>query len=175
MHTYCKYYKVQCNYAQFFICQLYFIKFSSVQSLSHVQLFATPWTIAHQASLSIINSMRLLKLMSIESVMSSVSSSVISFFSHLQYFPSWGSFQMSQHFTSGGQNIGVSASTSVLPWIFRTNFLQDGLLGSPCSPRDSQESSPAPQFKSINSLVLRFLHSPTLTSIHDHWKNHSFD
>ena len=71
MHTYCKYYKVQCNYAQFFICQLYFIKFSSVQSLSHVQLFATPWTRAHQASLSIINSMRLLKLMSIESVMSS--------------------------------------------------------------------------------------------------------
>ena len=60
-------------------------------------------------------------------------------------------------------------------WIFRTNFLQDGLVGSPCSPRDSQESSPAPQFKSINSLVLRFLHSPTLTSIHDRWKNHSLD
>src|SRR5574340_601561 len=50
-----------------------------------------------------------------------------------------------------------------------------GLAGSPCSPRDSQESSPTPQFKSINSLALRFLHSPTLTSIHDHWKNHSFD
>ena len=51
----------------------------------------------------------------------------------------------------------------------------DGLVGSPCSPRDSQESSPTPQFKSINSLELSFLYSPTLTSIHDHWKNHSFD
>ena len=46
---------------------------------------------------------------------------------------------------------------------------------SPCSPRDSQESSPTPQFKSINSSVLNFLYSPTLTSIHDHWKNHSLD
>ena len=44
-----------------------------------------------------------------------------------------------------------------------------------CSPRDSQESSPTPQFKSINSLALSFLHSPTLTSIHDYWKNHSLD
>ena len=60
-------------------------------------------------------------------------------------------------------------------WIFRTDFLKDGLVGSPCSPRDSQESSPTPQFKSINSLALSFLYSPTLTSIHDHWKNHSFD
>ena len=60
-------------------------------------------------------------------------------------------------------------------WIFRTDFLQDGLVGSPCSPRNAQESSPTPQFKSINSLVLSFLYSPTLTSIHDYWKNHSFD
>ena len=60
-------------------------------------------------------------------------------------------------------------------WIFRTNFLQDGLLGSPCSPRDSQESSPTSQFKSISSSALSFLYSPTLTSIHDHWKNHSLD
>ena len=57
----------------------------------------------------------------------------------------------------------------------RTDLLQNGLVGSPCSPRDSQESSPTPQFKSINSLVLSFLHSPTLTSIHDHRKNHSLD
>ena len=53
--------------------------------------------------------------------------------------------------------------------------LQDGLVGSPCGPRDSQESSPTPQFKSINFSALSFLHSPTLTSIHDHWKNHSLD
>ena len=56
----------------------------------------------------------------------------------------------------------------------RTDLLQNGLVGSPCSPRDSQESS-TPQFKSINSSVLTFLPSPTLTSIHDHWKNHSLD
>ena len=58
-------------------------------------------------------------------------------------------------------------------WTPRTD-LQNGLVGSPCSPRDSQQSSPTPQFKSISSLALSFLHSPTLTSIHDHWKNHSF-
>ena len=60
-------------------------------------------------------------------------------------------------------------------WTPRTGLLQNGLVGSPCSSRDSQESSPTPQFKSINSLALSFLHSPTLTSIHDHWKNHSLD
>ena len=52
----------------------------------------------------------------------------------------------------------------------RADLLQNGLVGSSCSPRDSQESSPTPQFKSINSLALSFLHSPALTSIHDHWK-----
>ena len=55
-------------------------------------------------------------------------------------------------------------------WIFNTDFLYDWLVGSPCSPGDSQESSPTPQVKSINSLVLSFLYSPTLTSAHDHWK-----
>ena len=57
----------------------------------------------------------------------------------------------------------------------RADLLQNGLVGSPCSPRDSQESSPTPQFKSINSSALSFFHSPTLTSIHDHRKNHSLD
>ena len=57
----------------------------------------------------------------------------------------------------------------------RADLLQNGLVGSPCRPRDSQESSPTPQFKSINSSALSLLHSPTLTSIHDHWKNHSLD
>ena len=60
-------------------------------------------------------------------------------------------------------------------WIPRTYLLQDGLVGTPCSPRDSQESSPTPQFKSISFSALSFLHSPTLTSMHDHWKNHSLD
>ena len=58
-------------------------------------------------------------------------------------------------------------------WTPRTDLLQNGLVGSPCSPKDSQDSSP--QFKSINSSALSLLHSPTLTSIHDHWKNHSLD
>ena len=60
-------------------------------------------------------------------------------------------------------------------WIFRTDFLYDWLVGSPCSPRGSQESSPTPQFKSINSSALSFLYTPTLTSIHDYWKNHNLD
>ena len=60
-------------------------------------------------------------------------------------------------------------------WVFRADFLLDWLVGIPCSPRDSQESSSTPQFKSINYLVLSFLYRPTLTTIHDHWKNHSFD
>ena len=55
------------------------------------------------------------------------------------------------------------------------DLLHNGLVGSPCSPRDSQESSPTPQFKSINSSALSLLHSKTLTSIHGHWKNHSPD
>ena len=57
----------------------------------------------------------------------------------------------------------------------RADLLQNGLVGSPCSPRNSQESSPTSQFKSINSSALSLLHSPTLTSIHNHRKNHSLD
>ena len=60
-------------------------------------------------------------------------------------------------------------------WVFRIDFLYDGLVQSSCCPRDSQESSPTPQFKSINSSVRRLLYSPTLTFIHDSWKNRSFD
>ena len=94
-------------------------------------------------------------------------SSFVVLFSCLQSFPESRSFKMSQFFTSGGQSNGASASSSVLPM-----NIQDW---NPCCPRDSQESSSKPQFKSINSLVLSFLHGPTLTSIHDYWKNHSFD
>ena len=71
--------------------------------------------------------------------------------------------------------VGLQLHHQSFQWIFRTDFLQDGLVGSPCSPRDSQESSPTPQFKSISSSVLSFVYSPTLTSIHDYWKNCSFD
>ena len=104
-----------------------------------------------------------------------ISSSVVPFSSCPQSFPASGAFHMSQLFASGGQSTGVSASTSVLPMNTRTDLLWDGLVGSPCSPRDSQESSPTPQFKSVNSSVLTFLYGPTLTTLHDHWKNHSLD
>ena len=88
----------------------------SVQLLSHVRLFVTPWTVAHQASLSIINSQSLLKFMSIELVMPSNHLTLCHpLSSHLQSFPASGSIQMSQFFAAGGQSIGVSASTSVLP------------------------------------------------------------
>ena len=60
-------------------------------------------------------------------------------------------------------------------WIFRTDFLQDGLLGTPWTQRDSQESSATPQFKTINSSTLSLLYGSALTSIHDYWKNHSFE
>ena len=60
-------------------------------------------------------------------------------------------------------------------WIFKVDLLLDGLVWFPCCPRDSQESSPTPQFKNVNSLALSFLYDPTFTSIHDYWKNHSFD
>ena len=103
-------------------------------------------------------------------------SSVDSFSSCLQSFLASGSFPMSQFFISGGQRIGVSASTSLSP-MNTQDWSPLGWTGwIPFSPRDSQESSPTPQFKSINSSALSFLHSPTLTSIHDYWeKSHSFD
>ena len=87
-------------------------RFSSVQSFSHVWLFATPWTVALQASMSINNSQSSPKPMSIESVMPS---NHLIFCCHLQYFPASGSFQMSQLLVAGSQSIGVSASSSVLP------------------------------------------------------------
>ena len=155
----------------------YVIEFSiSVQLLSHVQLFVTPWTVAHQASLFITNSWSLPKLMSIELWFHpTISSSVVPFSSCFPLFPASGSFPVSQFFISGGQSIGVSASASVLPMDIQDWFPLGWTGLSPCRAWDSQVSSPTPQFKSINSLVLSFLCSPTLTSIHDYWKNHSFD
>ena len=94
----------------------FLIQFNSVQSLSHVQLFTTPWITARQASLSITNSQRLLKLMPIVSVMPSSHFILCRPFSSFpQSFPASGSFLMGQLFVWGGQSIGVSASASVLP------------------------------------------------------------
>ena len=109
--------------------QFHLTTVGSVQSFSHVRLFATPWTAACQASLSITNSQSLLKLMSIESMVpSNHLSSVIPFSSSLKSSPASGSFQMSQLFTSGGQSIGVSASASVLRRTTRTDLFKTDWL-----------------------------------------------
>ena len=90
---------------------------SSLQSLSRVWLLVTTWTVAHQASLCSINSQSLLKLRSIESVMPTNHLILcrVPFSSRLQSFSASVSFPMTQFFTSGGQSIGISASTLVLP------------------------------------------------------------
>ena len=145
----------------------------SVQSLGHVLFFVTPWTGARQASVSITNSRSLSKLMSIMSVMPSNHLILChpllllpSVFPSIRVFsdksvlcirwPKYWSFSLS---------ISPSNEYSGL-----VSFRMDW-IGS----RDSQESSPTPLFKSIYSSVLSFLYSPTLTSIHDNWKNHSLD
>ena len=130
-----------------------YAEFSSVQLLSHLQLFVTPWTAAHQASLSFTISWSLLKLTSIESVIPS---------NHFilchpvlllpQSFPASGSFQMNQFFTSGDQSIGASASSSVRPMNIQDWF-----------PLGWNWCFWTPQFKSINSSALSFLYGPTLT------------
>ena len=104
-----------------------------------------------------------------------ISSSIVPFSSHFQSFPASGSFLMSGFFTSGGQSIGVSASTSVLPintqdWspLGRTGWIS-------LQSKGLSRVFSKPQFKTINCLVCSFLYSPTLTSIHDYWKNHSLD
>ena len=96
-------------------------------------------------------------------------------FSYFQFFSTSGSFPMNQFFTSGGQSIGASASVSVLLMNIQ-DWFPLGLPGwTSRSSRDSQESFPTSQFKSVNSLALSFLYCPSLTSKHDYQKNHSFD
>ena len=104
-----------------------------------------------------------------------ISCSVVPFSSCLQSSPASGSLSNVRSSHQVAKVLEFQLQHQSFQWIFRTDFLKDELVGSPCSPRDSQESSPTPQFKNINSLVLSFLYSPTLTSIHDYWKNHSFD
>ena len=83
--------------------------------------------------------------------------------------------QQQQLFTLSGPSIEASVQPQSFQWIFRIDFLQDWLVWSPCSPWDFQESSPTPQSKSISSSALSLLYGPIFTSIHDYWKNHSFD
>ena len=146
------------------ICQ-----FISDQSLSCVQLFVTPWIVAHQAFLSISNSWTLCKLMSIKSVMPPnhlILCHLLLFLPSI--FPSIRVFSNESALCIRWAKYW-SFSFSISP---SNEFL--GLISPPCSPRDSQESFPTPQFKNINSLVLSFVYSPTLT-IAKLWTNHSFD
>ena len=153
------------------------LQFSSVQLLSPVQFFATPWT-ACKPSLPIYHQLPESTQTHVHCVGDAIQPS------HPLSSPSPPTSNLSQH---QGLFKLVSSSHQVakvlefqfqhhsFQWIFRIDFLYDGRVRSPFSPRDSQESSPTPQFKSINSSVLSFVYSPTLTSIHDYWKNHSFD
>ena len=108
-------------------------------------------------------------------VCDAISSLVVLFFSCPQSLPASGSFPMSQLFAWGDQSLGVSALASVLSKKSQGWSPSEWTVGSPCRPRDSQESFPTPQFKSIKSLAVSFLYSPTLTSKNNYWKNHSFD
>ena len=100
--------------------------------------------------------------------------------SHPLSSPSPPTFNLSQHqglfkWVSSSHQVAKVLEFQLQHQSFQWTSRTDGLVGSPCSPRDSQESSPTPQFKSINSSVLSFLYNPPLTSVHGHWKNHSLD
>ena len=154
------------------------VSFSSVQSLSHVRLFATPWAAAHQASLSMTNSQSLFKLLSIELVMSSNRLILCRpllllplIFPSIRVF-----FPVSQFFPSGGQSIGASASASVLPVNIQDWFPLGWTSWISLQSKElSRVFSNTTVFKSISSSALSFLYGPTLTSIHDQWINHSFN
>ena len=148
---------------------------SSVQLLSCVQLFVTPWTAAHQTSLSIINSQSLLKLMSMMLVMPSHYLILCHFLLPPSIFSIIRVFSNELVLCIRWPN-DCSFSFSISPsseYSGLTSFRMDW-LDLLAVQGTLQESSPT-QFKSINSLVLSFLYSPTLTSICDYWKNHSFD
>ena len=140
------------------------------------EFFASLWTAAHQASLPFTLSQNLLKLMFIETMMPCKyfilchpHSPPALNLSQLESFP------VSWFFASCGQSTRASASASVLSMNIQGWFPLGLMVWSPCCPRGSQESSPTPQFQIISSSVLSLLYGPTLTSIHDYWKNHNFD
>ena len=136
----------------------------SVQSLSRAQLFGTPWTAARQASLSITNSRSLLKLIPIESVMPSNYLTLCHpLLFMLSIFPSIRVFTNVSALCTRWPKYWFQLQHQSFQCTLMSD-LQDGLVASPCSPRDCQQSSPIPPFKSINSLVFSLLYGPTLTS-----------
>ena len=102
-------------------------------------------------------------------------SSVVHFSSCLQSSQHQGFFQWVNSSHQVAKVLELQLQHQSFQWIFRTDFLKDWLVWAPFGPRGSQESSPTPQFKSISSSMLSFLHSPTLISKPDHWENHSLD
>ena len=104
-----------------------------------------------------------------------ISSSVVPFSSCPQSFQHQGVFKGVSSSHQVANVLEFQLQHQSFQWTPRTDLLWDGLVGSPCSPRDSQKSSSTPQFKSINSSALSFIYSQTLTSIHDYWKKHSLD
>ena len=133
---------------------------------------AIPWTVACQASLSFMISWGLLKFMSIESWCYLIISSSAAHFFCLQAFPAP---VLSQWVSSSCQVVTVLEHQHLsFQRMFRVDFFQYWLVWSPCQPRDSQESSPAPQFESIKSLAFSLLYGPLFTSVYIYWKNHRF-
>ena len=104
-----------------------------------------------------------------------ISSSVIPFSSRLQSSQHQGLFKRASSLHQVTKGLEFQLQHQPFQWIFRTDFLEDGLIGSPWCPRDSHESSPTPRFKSINSSALSFLYILIFTSTHDYRKNHRFD
>ena len=142
---------------------------------SHIRLFATPWTVACQASLSFTISRNMLNLCPLSQwCHPTISSSVTPFSSSPQSFPASGSFPMSELFASGGPSIGASASASVLPMNIQ-DWFPLGLTAMILQSKGLSRVFSNPQFESISSSMLSLFYGPTLTSIQDYWKNHSFD
>ena len=104
-----------------------------------------------------------------------ISSSVVPFSSCLQSFPESRSFLISQFFYQVAKVLEFQHQHQSFQWIFRINVFRIDRFGLLACPRDSQESFPIPQFKSINSSALSFLYGLSLASIHDYWKDHSFE
>ena len=145
---------------------------SSVQSLSHVWLFATPWTVARQASLPITNSQSPPKPMSVESVMPS---NHLILCHPLNLCQHQGLFKWVSSLHQVAKILEFQLQPQSFQWIipmisFRMDWLDLLAVHGTLKNLFQHYSS-----KSINSSVLRFLYSPTFTSIHDYWKNHSFD
>ena len=157
--------------SQTWLSDLYF---SSLQLLSRVQIFENPWTAACQASLSITSSRSLPKLIHNESVMPS---------NHLilchplllppSVFPRSGSFQMSQLFASSGQKIGVLASTSVLSMNTLDWFPLGWSAWISLQSKGHSKVFSSTTVQQHQSFVTQFSLKPTLTSIHNYWKNHT--